>query len=107
MATFYDSLPLNVIKQVIKAELLEATKATNCEIISIEFDDEIYGCCDNPQMQELEQRLTVTVAMEGDVPAFSKDYGTHPWLMEWSADMAKFFSLYRMDQDEDEASPGN
>lgn len=101
MATFYDSLPLNVIKQVIKAELMESTKATECAIESMEFDDEIYGYDEDPKLQELNQQLTVVATLKGDAPQFSKEYGTHPWLMEWSADMAQFTSLCRMDQDDD------
>ena len=99
MATFYDSLPLNVIKQVIKAELMEGTKATKCEIVSIEFDDEIYGYDEDPQKQELLQQLTVTATLEGDAEPFARDYGTHPWMMEWSADMAQFVSSSREDQE--------
>jgi hypothetical protein len=38
MATFYDSLPLSVVKQLVKAELMEAYRTTKVEIISYEFD---------------------------------------------------------------------
>lgn len=98
MATFYDSLPLNVVKRLVKAELMEAYRTTKVEIVSFEFDDDIYGYDDDPKAQELLQQLTVTATVEGDEECFSKDYGTHPWLMEWSADMGQFTSLMRADQ---------
>lgn len=101
MATFYDSLPLCVVKQLVKAKLMEACRTTKVEIICFEFDEDIYGYDDDPELQELLQQLTVTATIDGDEECFSKDYGTHPWLLEWSADMAQFTSLARADQDND------
>ena len=100
MATFYDSLPLKVIKQLVKAELMEAYRTTEVEIHGIEFDDDLYGYDEKPELQELLQRLTVTATVKGSEKCFSEDYGTHPWWLEWSADMAQFTQLSRADQDE-------
>ena len=48
MATFYDALPLAVIKQLVKAELMDACRTTEVEIHGIEFDDELYGYDEDP-----------------------------------------------------------
>lgn len=101
MATFYDSLPLNVVKKLIKAELMEAYRTTEVEIHSIEFDDDIYGYDEDPKSQELLQQMTVTATVHGNEQCFNEDYGTHPWLLEWSADMGQFTSLMRSDQKKD------
>ena len=100
MATFYDSLPLSVVRQLVKAELMEAYRTTKVEIISFEFDEDLYGYDDDPESQELLQQLTVTATVEGDEDCFKEDYGKHPWLLEWDANMAQFTSLARVDQDE-------
>lgn len=107
MATFYDSLPLTVVKQLIKAELMEAYRTTEVEIHGIEFDDDIYGYDEDPKSQELLQRLKVTATVSGNEKCFSKDYGTHPWSLEWSADMGQFTTLMRDDQDNDDFRNGN
>ena len=99
MATFYDSLPLNVIKKLVKMELVETCETTGVEIKAIEFDDNIYGYDEDPKLQELNQMLTVTANIEGATK--SNDNGEHPWLLEWSADMGQFTSVMRDDQDED------
>ena len=101
MATFYDSLPLSVVKQLVKAELMEACRTTKVEIISYEFDEDIYGYDDDPESQELLQQLTVTATVEGDEDCFKEDYGKHPWLLEWDANMVQFTRLERADQGED------
>lgn len=101
MATFYDSLPLSVVKQLVKAELMEAYRTTKVEIISFEFDENLYDYDDDPELQELLQQLTVTATVEGDEDCFKEDYGKHPWLLEWDANMARFTSLARADQGED------
>ena len=101
MATFYDSLPLTVIKQLVKAELMEAYRTTEVEIHGIEFDDNLYGYDEDPKLQELLQRLTVTATVNGSEECFSEDYGTHPWTLEWSADMVQFTQLERADEEED------
>ena len=101
MATFYDSLPLSVVKQLVKAELMEAYRTTKVEIISFEFDEDLYGYDDDPELQELLQQLTVTATVEGDEDCFKEDYGKHPWLVEWDANMAQFTRLERADQDDD------
>jgi len=104
MATFYDSLPLSVVKQLVKAELMEAYRTTKVEIISFEFDEDIYGYDDDPEypeLQDLLQQLTVTATVEGDEDCFKEDYGKHPWLLEWDANMVQFTSLIRADQGED------
>lgn len=104
MATFYDALPLTVIKRLVKAELMEAYRTTEVEIHGIAFDENLYGYADEPEEQELLQRLTVTATVKGSEECFSKDYGTHPWLLEWSADMAQFTQLERADQEEDDTA---
>ena len=104
MATFYDSLPLAVIKQLVKAELMDAYRTTEVEIHGIEFDDNLYGYDEDPKSQELLQRLTVTATVNGNEECFSEDYGTHSWQLEWSADMGQFTQLERADQDEGDVS---
>lgn len=101
MATFYGSLPLSVVKQLVKAELMEAYRTTKVEIISFEFDEDLYGYDDDPESQELFQQLTVTATVEGDEDCFKEDYGKHPWLLEWDANMVQFTRLERADQDDD------
>ena len=101
MATFYDSLPLSVVKQLVKAEMMEAYRTTKVEIISFEFDENIYGYDDVPELQKLLQQLTVTATVDGDEDCFKEDYGKHPWLLEWDANMVKFTRLWRADQGED------
>lgn len=101
MATFYDSLPLSVVKQLVKAEMMEAYRTTKVEIISFEFDENLYGYDDVPESQELLQQLTVTATVDGDEDCFKEDYGKHPWLLEWDANMVQFTSLWRADQGED------
>lgn len=99
MSTFYDTLPLTVIKQLVKSELMQAYRTTEVEIHGIEFDGGIYSYYGN--LQEPIQRLTVKATVTGSEECFCKDYGTHPWLMEWSADMAQFTELYRTDKDDE------
>lgn len=101
MATFYDSLPLSVVKQLVKAELMEAYRTTKVDIIGFEFDEDLYGYDDDSESQELLQQLTVTATVEGDEDCFKEDYGKHPWLLEWDANMVQFTSLMRADQGED------
>ena len=104
MATFYDSLPLSMVKQLVKAELMEAYRTTKVEIISFEFDEDLYEYDDDPESQELLQQLTVTATVEGDEDCFKEDYGKHPWLLEWDTNMAQFTSLARADQGDDKGA---
>jgi hypothetical protein len=101
MATFYDALPLTVIKRLVKAELMEAYRTTEVEIHGIVFDENLYGYADEPELQELLQQLTVTATVEGDEDCFKEDYGKHTWLLEWDANMVQFTRLERADQDDD------
>lgn len=107
MATFYDSLPLCVVKQLVKAELMEAYRTTKVEIISFEFDEDYYGYDDDPESQELLQKLTVTATVEGDEDCFKEDYGKHPWLLEWDANMVQFTRLERDDQENHKETEDN
>ena len=66
-----------------------------------EVIDDLYDYDDDPELQELLQQLTVTATVEGDEDCFKEDYGKHPWLLEWDANMARFTSLARADQGED------
>jgi len=96
MVTFYDSLPLNVVRQLIKVELMETCKTTEVEIKSIEFDDNVYGLDEDPKSQEVGQRMKVTADVKGSV--YENDNGIHSWVLEWSADMCQFISVCRDDQ---------
>ena len=97
--TFYDSMPLTVVKKLVKTELVETCETTGVEIKAIEFDDNLYGGpSDDEELNtdELNQMLTVIASVEGATN--DGDNGEHPWLLEWSCDMAQFTSIMRTDQ---------
>lgn len=92
-------MPLSVIKRLVKVELMEACKTTNVVIKAIEFDDELYGYDEDPDLQELNQMLTVIADISTDDERFADCNGVHPWMMEWSCDMAQFITVMRDDQE--------
>ena len=92
-----ESMALNVVLQLVKAELMDAYRTHNVDVLGVGFDDE------RTQFdEEGERTLSVMAHIEPKEKCFKNDCGTHPWIMVWDEEQCQFVSLMRMDQENDD-----
>lgn len=96
MATKIESLPLNIVLQLAKKELMECLNTKDVEILGVGFD---WDVCESDD--EDERSLMVTACVDGDDEQHTADYGKHPWVMVWDENTCEFHTLQRWDQSED------
>ena len=104
MATKIQSLPLAVVINLAKAELMESYRTHDVQVLNVglyEADDDF----------ENEQSIMVTATVNSEEECFAADCGKHLWLMSWNEDECDFYRLIRWDiavehvEDEDELPP--
>ena len=92
-----ESMALNVVLQLAKAELMSAYRTDKVEIKGVGFD---WDVCESDE--EGERSLMVTACIMPEEECFKKDRGTHPWVMVWDEETCEFHTLQRWDQDDDD-----
>ena len=90
-----ESMALNVVLQLAKAELMSSYRTDKVEIIGVGFD---WDVCESDE--EGERSLMVTACIQPEEECFKKDRGTHPWVMVWDEETCEFHTLQRWDQEE-------
>ena len=90
-----ESMALNVVLQLAKAELMSAYRTDKVEIIGVGFD---WDVCESDE--DGERSLMVTACIMPEEECFKKDRGTHPWVMVWDEETCEFHTLQRWDQEE-------
>jgi len=104
MATKIQSLPLAVVINLVKEELMESYRTHDVQVLNV-------GLYDAYDDKENEQSIMVTATVNSEEECFAADCGTHPWLLTWDEDDCEFYRLMRWDQDgedgkdEDELPP--
>ena len=92
-----ESMALNVVLQLAKAELMSAYRTDKVEIKGVGFDED--ACEDD---EDGERSLMVNAVIFPDEECFKKDRGFHPWLMTWDEESCEFSTIMRWDQEDDE-----
>ena len=90
-----ESMALNVVLQLAKAELMSAYRTDKVEIKGVGFDED--ACEDD---EDGERSLMVNAVIFPDEECFKKDRGFHPWLMTWDEESCEFSTIMRWDQEE-------
>ena len=90
-----ESMALNVVLQLAKAELMSAYRTDKVEIIGVGFD---WDVCESDE--DGERSLMVTACIQPEEECFKKDCGMHPWVMVWDEETCEFHTLQRWDQEE-------
>lgn len=93
MATKIESLPLNVVLQLAKAELMSSYKTNKVEIKGVGIDLDI---CDLDDDDECSLMVDAEIYPENDV--YKEDRGLHPWVMVWDEQRCGFHTIMRLDQ---------
>lgn len=93
MATKIQSLPLAVVINLAKAELMESYRTHDVQVLTV-------GLCDSDEVGDVdnEQSIMVTAAVNSDEKCFADDCGTHPWRLTWDEEKCDFSLLCREDQ---------
>lgn len=94
--TYIDSLPLRIIKQLIKAEFNDLHHDYKIELGALNLDDEEL-CPQEDEVGNLVQRVKVMVHVNSpkeDDPAQC----WHPWTLIWNCNDSEFETLMRDDQ---------
>ena len=94
-----ESLPLNVVWNLTKQELMSACGTTNVEIVGVGYASE-YKDDDNLD----DYTLLVNALIIG--AKGTEDSGLHPWLMVWNENECDFHTLMRLDQKESNNNKG-
>lgn len=89
-----ESMPLNIVLALAKAELMSAHKTTNVEVVGVSIDYEYEDCSDNGAP------LLVTAIVDKDEfgREFDIDDQEHKWIMLWDNSLVGFHSIMRLDQ---------
>lgn len=91
MATKIQSLPLAVVINLAKAELMESYETHDVQVLNVG----LYDAYD----YENEQSIMVTATVNYEDEYSEADCGTHPWVLTWDEDDCEFYRLMRWDQD--------
>ena len=86
------SLPLAVVIDLAKAELMESFRTHDVQVLNV-------GLYDAYDDKENEQSIMVTATVNSEEECFAADCGTHPWLLTWDEDDCEFYRSMRWDQD--------
>lgn len=86
-----ESLPLNVVWNLTKQELMSACGTTNVEIVGVGYASE-YEDADNLY----DYPLLVNAQIIGSI--ITENSGLHPWLMVWNENECDFHTIMRLDQ---------
>lgn len=87
-----ESLPLNVVWNLTKQELMSAFGTTDVEIVGVGYASEYE---DDNNLDDYP--LLVNAIING---VNREDGGLHPWLMVWNENECDFHTLMRLDQKE-------
>ena len=90
-------MPLNVVLQLAKAELMSAYRTDNVEIGGVGFDEEV---CESDE--EGKRSLMVNAIVMPEEECFKNDGGYHPWVMIWDEEKCEFLQLERWDEERTE-----
>lgn len=98
-----EGMALNIVLALVKKELMDSYRTHKVDVLGVGFDPEM-----TDYDEEGERTLMVHAHIEPEEECFKNDFGTHPWLMAWDEEQCQFFSLMRMDQEnDDKPSDGN
>ena len=95
------SMPLNVVLQLAKAELMSACRTSRVKVIGVGIDDDI-----RVNDEDGECSLMVTACIQPEEECFKEDCGVHPWVLRWDEEECDFISSMRWDQDADDKNKG-
>lgn len=89
-----ESMPLNIVLALAKAELMSAHKTTNVEVIGVSIDYDYEDDLDSGAP------LLVTAIVDRDELGneFDTDNQEHKWIMVWDNTMVGFHTIMRLDQ---------
>lgn len=93
-----ESMPLNIVLALAKAELMSAHKTTNVEVVGVSIDYYYEDYSDN------RTPLLVTAIVYKDEfdkldDGYDIDNQEHKWIMIWDSCLVGFSSLMRLDQE--------
>ena len=86
-----ESLPLNVVWNLTKQELMSTCETTKVEIVGVGYASEFED--DN----NLDDYPLLVNALIVDAKV-AENSGSHPWLMVWNENKCDFHTLMRLDQ---------
>lgn len=96
--TKIESLPLNIVLQLVKKELMDYCMTTHVLVKSVGFDPETCGA-----EEDGECTLMANAIVETEDERFQDCNGLHPWFLIWDENMCEFNTVQRWDWDQDEA----
>ncbi len=101
--TKIESLPLNVVLQLAKKEIMDYCMTTQVLIVSVGFD---YDVIEDDEVGE--RTLMAMANVITDDERFKDCNGFHPWALIWDEEECEFCTVARWDQDnESDAMPGS
>lgn len=89
-----ESMPLNLVLALAKAELMSAHKTTNVEVVGVAIDYDYEDDLDSGAP------LLVTASVDKDERGndFDIDNQEHKWIMIWDNSLVGFNTIMRLDQ---------
>ena len=90
-----ESLPLNIVLQLVKKEIMDYCQTTHVLVVSVGFNYELYD-------EEDDTPLMAMVDVTTEEENFTDCNGLHPWCLMWDEEMCEFNTVMRWDQKEDE-----
>lgn len=90
-----ESLPLNIVLQLVKKEIMDYCQTTHVLVVSVGFNYELYD-------EEDDTPLMAMVDVTTEEENFTDCNGLHPWCLMWDEEMCKFNTVMRWDQKKDE-----
>lgn len=89
-----ESMPLNIVLALAKAELMSAHKTTNVEVVGVSIDYDYEDDLDSGAP------LLVTAIVDKDELGneFDANDQEHKWIMIWDNSLVGFHTLMRLDQ---------
>lgn len=86
-----ESLPLNVVWNLTRQELMSACGTTNVEIVGVGYASEYEDVYNIDDYTLLVNALIIGAKQ-------TEDSGLHPWLMVWNGNECDFHTIMRLDQ---------
>ena len=86
-----ESLPLNVVLNLTKQELMVSCGTTDVEIVGVGY---AYEYEDDANLDDYPLLVNAQIVGAKD----AKENGLHPWLMVWNENECDFHTLMRLDQ---------
>lgn len=92
--TKIESLPLNVVLQLAKKEIMDYCMTTEVLIMNVGFD---YDLLESDEDNETTLMATADVTTSDE--RFEDCNGIHPWALTWDEEMCEFCTVSRWDQE--------